>query len=144
MVPYHASGGKNDTCFPDWALSKLRMGGAALLQGVNGTNSTNGTSANDVYVACLKELEESVHGIAGLSAMCRTFVQRMQTDEESGHSEAEEGDYIHADEGTDGTVQQHEQHEDHFVAESLEELPDWLRQKFEDALAKHVSTLQNK
>eukprot|EP00747_Dinoflagellata_sp_TGD_P143221 gnl/TRDRNA2_/TRDRNA2_176359_c8_seq1.p1 gnl/TRDRNA2_/TRDRNA2_176359_c8~~gnl/TRDRNA2_/TRDRNA2_176359_c8_seq1.p1 ORF type:complete len:352 (+),score=80.67 gnl/TRDRNA2_/TRDRNA2_176359_c8_seq1:128-1183(+) len=135
MIPYHASGFKNDTCFPDWALEKLRQKGSALLQG-NGTNTSANESGSDVYVKCLKELEGRSHhgkGLDTVSRECRRFVQRLVTDDESGHAEAEESAYVDEESESDG-----DDEEEEWVAESLEDLPDWLQQKFQAALAKHA------
>lgn len=133
FLPYHASGGKNDTCFPDWALEKLRQGGHALTQRGNGTGTANSTSDGDVYVACLRELEGSAHGAANLSATCRAFVQRLQTDDESGRAEVEEREFVH-EEGM-GEEDPEAPHGEDEVAESLEDLPGWLQKKFEAALS---------
>jgi len=132
MIPYHASGGKKDSCFPDWALKMLRMAGHALLQVGSGSNS----SSDSGYDECMKELDNSAQGTRSLSNMgnigpkCRQFLLTQQTDEESGHTKAEEGDYID-DEGNSDA----DEGEGPWVAESLGDLPDWFQKKFQAALS---------
>eukprot|EP00747_Dinoflagellata_sp_TGD_P143211 gnl/TRDRNA2_/TRDRNA2_176359_c1_seq2.p1 gnl/TRDRNA2_/TRDRNA2_176359_c1~~gnl/TRDRNA2_/TRDRNA2_176359_c1_seq2.p1 ORF type:complete len:1083 (+),score=188.25 gnl/TRDRNA2_/TRDRNA2_176359_c1_seq2:358-3249(+) len=133
FIPYHESNGTNDTCFPDWALEKLRQSGAALTQSRNGTN---GTDENEFYEACLAELKD--HGATDLSERCRLFIQRLTVDDESGRAAAVEGSYIfeNTDEKTKDEEDKDPEMENEFVAESLDELPDWLQKKFEAAKQK--------
>lgn len=126
IIPFHASSWTEDSCFPDWALEKLRQGGHALLQ----QGAANGTVDNEeFYQDCLREMETASHDLGSISPACRNFMKQLVTDDQDGRAAAEEREYIEGEEeGESGESEQSE-----WTAETLDDLPSWLQAKFRAA-----------
>merc|ERR1712060_480046 len=90
-------------------------GGNALLQ-----SDENGTEdGGERYLQCLKVLEAHQNDTQSLSLPCQQFVQRLMADDESGHADAVEHEYVHETDEDDG-------------GQSVSEYSDWIHTSFSD------------
>jgi len=130
FIPFHETG--EDSRFPEWALMKLRQKGVALLE-QNSTNSTLDNQEDEDYNQCLQEMHSGTKDVSQLSDFCRAFVKQLVTDDTSGKAKAEEDEYLPDGEAEDTSRDAEDQGAAEWVPESLEDLPEWMQKKFQEA-----------
>jgi len=132
VVPYHASGWKNDTHFPTQTLAWLRTSGSALLQGLNASaNASDVQIKGDLAKECLEKNQES-GGDQAVDPRCAHIIAAVQDDVASGREKENEGEYETA-EASSSALSTDDDGSQAATARTVSQLPSSLQQKFQAA-----------
>lgn len=132
VVPYHASGWKNDTHFPTQTLAWLRTSGSALLQGLNASaNASDVQIKGDLAKECLEKNQES-GGDQAVDPRCAHIIAAVQDDVASGREKENEGEY-ETSEASSSALSTDDDGSQAATARTVSQLPSSLQQKFQAA-----------